>query len=37
MAEAFLKHYQYNTDMAPNGTQLQNLMQKSEETLKEYA
>lgn len=22
MAEAFLKHYQYNTDMEPNHTQL---------------
>lgn len=37
MAEAFLKHYQYNTDMAPNCTQFQNLTQKSEETFKEYA
>ena len=25
MAEAFLKHYQYNTDIAPSCTQLQNL------------
>lgn len=37
IAEVFLKHYQYNTDMAPNRTQLQILMQKSEETFKEYA
>ncbi|XP_050919023.1 uncharacterized protein LOC127136518 [Lathyrus oleraceus] len=37
MAEAFLKHYQYNTDMAPNRTQLQNLTQRSEESFKEYA
>ncbi|XP_050893780.1 uncharacterized protein LOC127100592 [Lathyrus oleraceus] len=36
MAEAFLKHYQYNADMVPNRTQLQNLTQKSEETFKEY-
>lgn len=36
-AEAFLKHYQSNTDMAPNHTQLQNLTQKSEENFKEYA
>ncbi|XP_050909309.1 uncharacterized protein LOC127123094 [Lathyrus oleraceus] len=37
MAEAFLKHYQYTTDMAPNRTQLQNLTQRSEESFKEYA
>ena len=36
MDVAFLKHYQYNTNMAPNRTQLQNLMQKSEDTFKEY-
>lgn len=37
MPEAFLKHYQYNIDMMPNRTQLQNHTQKSEETFKEYA
>lgn len=37
MPKAFLKHYQYNTDMVPNHTQLQNLSQKYEETFKEYA
>lgn len=37
MAEDFLKHYQYNTNMAPNQTQLQNLTQKPNETFKEYA
>ncbi|XP_050896795.1 uncharacterized protein LOC127103590 [Lathyrus oleraceus] len=37
MAEAFPKNYQYNTDMAPNCTQLQNLTQRSEESFKEYA
>ncbi|XP_050896113.1 uncharacterized protein LOC127102826 [Lathyrus oleraceus] len=37
LAEAFLKHYQYNTDMAPKRTQLQSLAQKSEESFKEYA
>lgn len=37
MAEAFLKYYQYNTHMALNRTQFQNLMQKSEETFKECA
>lgn len=36
MAETFLKHYQYNTDMAPNRMQLQNLMQISEESFKEH-
>lgn len=37
MAEVFLKHYQYNTNMALNRTHLKNLLQKSEETFKEYA
>lgn len=37
LAEAFLKHYQYNPDMAPNRTQLQSLAQKPEESFKEYA
>ncbi|XP_050909411.1 uncharacterized protein LOC127123211 [Lathyrus oleraceus] len=37
MAEDFLKHYQYNTDIAPNCTQLQNQTHKFEETFKEYA
>lgn len=37
MAEAFLKHYQYNMCMALNRNQLQNLTQKSNETFKEYA
>ena len=37
MAEAFLRHYQYNTNIVSNCTQLQNLTQKSEETFKEYA
>lgn len=36
MAETFLKHYQYNMDIAPNCTQLQNLTQKFDETFKEY-
>ncbi|XP_050889623.1 uncharacterized protein LOC127094905 [Lathyrus oleraceus] len=34
--EAFLNHYQYNTDMAPNRTKLQTLTQRSEESFKEY-
>lgn len=37
MVEAILKHYQYNTNMASNRTQLQNLTQKYNETFKEYA
>lgn len=37
LTEAFLKHYQYNTDMSPNRMQLQSLTQKSEESFKEYA
>ncbi|XP_050897154.1 uncharacterized protein LOC127103973 [Lathyrus oleraceus] len=37
LAEAFLKQYQYDSDMAPNQTQLQNLVQKSDESFKEYA
>lgn len=37
LAEAFLKHYQYNTDMCPNRTQLQSLMHKTDESFKEYA
>jgi hypothetical protein len=35
--EAFLKHYQYNSDMAPKRTQLQSLAQKPYESFKEYA
>lgn len=34
---AFLKHYQYNTNMTPNRTQIQSLTQKTDESLKEYA
>ena len=37
LAEAFLKQYQYNIDMAPNRTQLQSLSQKNNESFKEYA
>lgn len=37
MEEALLKHCQYNTDMAPKCTKLQNLTQKFGETFKEYA
>lgn len=37
LVEAFLKHYQYNMDMAPNHTQLQNLSQRYNELFQEYA
>ncbi|XP_058764272.1 uncharacterized protein LOC131637685 [Vicia villosa] len=37
LVEAFLKHYQYNVDMAPNRTQLQSLVHGSKESFKEYA
>jgi len=34
---AFLRQYQYNSDMAPDRTQLQNMVKKENETFKEYA
>ena len=37
LARDFVKHYQYNMDMAPNRTQLQNLSQGPRESFKEYA
>ena len=37
LAEAFLRHYQYNTDLAPNRTQLQDMTQRNNESFKEYA
>ncbi|XP_050875254.1 chromatin-remodeling ATPase INO80-like [Lathyrus oleraceus] len=37
LAEAFVKQYKYNTDMAPNRTQLQSMAQKDSESFKEYA
>ncbi|XP_050919520.1 uncharacterized protein LOC127137069 [Lathyrus oleraceus] len=37
LAEAFAKQYKYNTDMAPNRTQLQSMAQKDSESFKEYA
>lgn len=36
LAEAFLKHYQYNTDLIPNSTKLQDMSQQSNESSKEY-
>jgi hypothetical protein len=37
LANAFIKQYQYNLDMAPNRTQLQSMTQKEGESLKVYA
>lgn len=37
LVNAFVEHYQYNADMAPNWTQLQSLTQGPNETFKEYA
>ncbi|XP_058774221.1 uncharacterized protein LOC131648485 [Vicia villosa] len=36
LAQAFLKQYKYNLDMAPNRMQLQNLSQKRDEPFKKY-
>jgi len=33
---AFIRQYQYNTDMAPNKTQLQNMSKMEHESFKEY-
>ncbi|XP_027337055.1 uncharacterized protein LOC113850692 [Abrus precatorius] len=37
LADAFLKQYKYNIDMAPDRLQLQNMLKKEDETFKEYA
>ncbi|XP_057452389.1 uncharacterized protein LOC130744214 [Lotus japonicus] len=37
LADAFLKQYKYNADMAPDRMQLQNTLKKGSETFKEYA
>ncbi|CAK8565443.1 unnamed protein product [Lathyrus sativus] len=37
LADAFVKQYKYNTDLAPNRTQLQSMTQKDSESFKEYA
>ena len=34
---AFIRQYQYNPDMAPDRTQLQNMCKKEHESFKEYA
>ncbi|XP_073225755.1 uncharacterized protein [Cicer arietinum] len=37
LVDAFLKHYKYNLDMAPDRIQLQNTTKRGNETFKEYA
>ncbi|CAK8567693.1 unnamed protein product [Lathyrus sativus] len=37
LANAFVKQYKYNTDLAPNRTQLQSMTQKDNKSFKEYA
>ncbi|KAK2369043.1 hypothetical protein QL285_082199 [Trifolium repens] len=37
LANAFIKQYQYNLDLVPNRTQLQNMTQKEGESFKVYA
>ncbi|XP_027368366.1 uncharacterized protein LOC113874337 [Abrus precatorius] len=37
LADAFLKQYKYNIDMAPDRLQLQNMIKKENESFKEYA
>ncbi|XP_027343037.1 uncharacterized protein LOC113855605 [Abrus precatorius] len=37
LADAFLKQYKYNIDMAPDRLELQTMMKKDHETFKEYA
>ncbi|XP_073222404.1 uncharacterized protein [Cicer arietinum] len=37
LVDAFLKHYKYNLDMAPDRIQLQNMTKRGNETFKEYA
>ena len=34
---SFIRQYQYNSDMAPNRMQLQNMCKKEHESFKEYA
>ena len=37
MIAAFIRQYQYNIDMAPDRTQLQNMSKREHESFKEYA
>lgn len=36
LAKAFLKHYQYSADLAPNWTQLEDMAQKNNDSFIEY-
>ncbi|RDX75148.1 hypothetical protein CR513_45013, partial [Mucuna pruriens] len=36
LAEAFLKQYRYNEELAPNRTQLQRIIKRDTKTFKEY-
>ncbi|KAK7361817.1 hypothetical protein VNO77_03901 [Canavalia gladiata] len=37
LADAFLRQYKYNIEMAPDRSQLQNMIKREDETFKEYA
>ncbi|XP_050889366.1 uncharacterized protein LOC127094592 [Lathyrus oleraceus] len=37
LSDAFIKHYKYNMDMAPDRRQLQSMFQRDKESFKEYA
>ena len=37
LATALIRHYQYNTDMAPDRNQLQGMTKREHESIKEYA
>jgi len=37
LATAFIRQYQYNTDMAPDRNQLQSMSKREHESIKEYA
>jgi hypothetical protein len=37
LSDAFIKHYKYNMDMAPDRRQLQSMFQHDKESFKEYA
>lgn len=37
LSDAFIKHYKYNMDIAPDRRQLQSMFQRDKESFKEYA
>ena len=37
LINSFIRQYQYNTDLAPDRTQLQNMSKREHESFKEYA